>query len=668
MVLLPLLYLQLTGRKRRERGMTSYHLLQVAFSPFKEGSVTLNNMFICQIVFFGMCEVLTNRQSIDLFASGFVFIKLLLEPFWSCMLKKQMQIIFYLNFGTEWSLLSNYQFSDLGRIWIIYKAPTRARVFCVDLQSVTCEISLEDGNVLIYNAVYASNEEEERRKLWSSLRNTEVKFGLSNRPWMINGDFNEILCPAETSNDNIVCSTRGMRLFGDCLADLSLFDLPFRGPKFTWTNKRSVDHIGKKLDRCLVNGCWLSRFPTSHCTFEAPEFSDHTPCHIQLVTPPPSYGSRPFKFFCLLTKHPKFMDVVMDAWVQVGVSVSSLKDFCFKLKKMKAPLKTLMKDNFSGLEKRVIEAHLKLNALQLFALNDPSPVNLQNELIVKEVWMHLSLAEESFFKQKSRLRWLGEGDFNTSFFHKVSAARSAGNAIKLLLKPDGSVTSSLQEVHELVVDHFAGILCTIKGRFCPQLAEFLSSLIQTTCSVAHQSSLAAPFSDEAIKTCLFKMPRNKTPGPDGFPTEFFKSTWSIIGHDLTLGVRQFFLDSFIPSALNSTSLVLIPKRPGAIEVKDFRPISCLNTVYKIISRLLVDRLKVLLPDLILPNQTAFVKGRLLMENVLLASEVMQGYHLDSGKERITLKVDIAKAFDSVRHGTLFLALFRRIRFLSSGFY
>ncbi|CAH8263184.1 unnamed protein product [Arabidopsis lyrata] len=346
----------------------------------------------------------------------------------------------------------------------------------------------------------------------------------------------------------------------------------------------------------------------------------------------------------------------MEAWSRVGVSVFTLKDFCFKLKQLKGPIKELMKDNFSDLEKRVIEAHSKLNGLQLLALNDPSPINIQNEISAKEVWLLLSLAEESFFKQKSRLRWLEEGDFNTSFFHKVSVARNAGNAIKFLLKPDGSLTSSLHEVHDLAVDHFAGILRTVKGIFSPDLPLLLFSLVQAKCTIAQQSSLSSPFSGEDIRSCLFKMPLNKTPGPDGFPAEFFKTTWSIIGQDLTSAVLHFFRDSFIPSGLNSTSLVLIPKRPGAVELKDFRPISCLNTVYKIISRLLLDRLKNLLPGLILPNQTAFVKDRLLMENVLLASEVMQGYHLGLRKERITLKVDISKAFDSVRWDFLLIAL------------
>ncbi|KAG7578318.1 hypothetical protein ISN45_Aa03g025130 [Arabidopsis thaliana x Arabidopsis arenosa] len=545
---------------------------------------------------------------------------------------------------------------DLGKIWIIYKPPTRARVLFTDLQSITCEITLEDGTDFVYTAVYASNEEEDRKMLWISLRDLAGSFGLSRRPWLINGDFNEILHPAETSNPDIIRSTRGMRLFGECLADMGVFDLPSSGPRFTWTNKRTFDPIGKKLDRCLVNGTWLLRFPFSHCTFEAPEFSDHTPCLIKLVSDLPTYGSRPFKYFNFLAKHPQFLDLVKEEWESFGSPVIALKDFCFRLKKMKRPLKLMMKRNFSDLEKRVLEAHSTLKSLQLISFNDPSPLNIQNESSAKDIWSHLCLAEESFFRQKSRIRWLGEGDFNTSFFHCVTTARNAGNAIRHLLKPDGSYTSSLQEVHELAVNHFSRLLTTIRGQFCPALPGFLNFLIRITCSAEHQATLSSPFSGEDIRSCLYRMPLNKTPGPDGFSAEFFKSTWNIIGQDLIEGVLKFFQESFMPSSLNSTSLVLIPKIPGAEELKNFRPISCLNTVYKIISRLLMNRLKTTLPDLILPNQTAFVKDRLLLENVLLASEVIQGYHINSRKARITLKVDIAKAFDSVRWDFLLITL------------
>lgn len=146
---------------------------------------------------------------------------------------------------------------------------------------------------------------------------------------------------------------------------------------------------------------------------------------------------------------------------------------------------------------------------------------------------------------------------------------------------------------------------------------------------------------------LFKLNPNKSPGPDGLTSRFYSCSWPILGQEVTTSIRRFFSTSNMPSGMNSTILTLIPKFPGATVIKDYRPISCCNTVYKVISKLLVAKIKPLLPSIILPNQSAFIKGRLLLENVLLASEIVSGDHRNKGLKRLTLKVDIAKAFDSL---------------------
>lgn len=121
-----------------------------------------------------------------------------------------------------------------------------------------------------------------------------------------------------------------------------------------------------------------------------------------------------------------------------------------------------------------------------------------------------------------------------------------------------------------------------------------------------------------------------------------------MGKDFIVAVHSFFDKGFLPKGINSTILALIPKKTEAIEMKDYRPISCCNVLYKVISKLLANRLKRVLPKFIASNQSAFVKERLLMENVLLASELVKGYHKDSISSRCAVKIDISKAFNSVQ--------------------
>lgn len=144
------------------------------------------------------------------------------------------------------------------------------------------------------------------------------------------------------------------------------------------------------------------------------------------------------------------------------------------------------------------------------------------------------------------------------------------------------------------------------------------------------------------------MPNDKVPGPDGFTKEFYIAAWSVVGKDFTTAVQSFFLYGFMPKGVNATILSMIPKIDNAQHMKDFRPIACCNLLYKVISKILANRLKAILPDAIEPNQSAFIKGRLLLENVLLASEMVNGYHKDSISSRCAIKFDITKAFDTVK--------------------
>lgn len=156
------------------------------------------------------------------------------------------------------------------------------------------------------------------------------------------------------------------------------------------------------------------------------------------------------------------------------------------------------------------------------------------------------------------------------------------------------------------------------------------------------------FSTMYIKEAFFSLPRNKTGGPDGYSTEFFIASWSVIGTEVTEAIMEFFRSGKLLKQWNSANLFLIPKKPNASHPSEFRSISCLNTVYKVISKLLASRLKEILPLMISKSQSAFLPGRLLAENVLLATDLVNGYNTQNLTPRGMLKVDLRKAFDCLR--------------------
>lgn len=143
------------------------------------------------------------------------------------------------------------------------------------------------------------------------------------------------------------------------------------------------------------------------------------------------------------------------------------------------------------------------------------------------------------------------------------------------------------------------------------------------------------------------MPSNKAPGPNGYPIEFYKAAWPLIGADFVTAVQSFFLYGFLPKSINATLLALVPKSQDVEHMSDYRPIACCNVIYKAISKLIARRLMVPLPSAIELNQCAFVEGRLLLENVLLEMELVMDYHNPTLTPRAAIKLDISKAFDSV---------------------
>ena len=123
---------------------------------------------------------------------------------------------------------------------------------------------------------------------------------------------------------------------------------------------------------------------------------------------------------------------------------------------------------------------------------------------------------------------------------------------------------------------------------------------------------------EEVKQTMFSMKDGKAPGPDGYPAGFFKKAWHIVGNEVTDAVLSFFSSGTLLKEMNSTIIALVPKVPNPINLSDYRPISCCSTIYKCISKIIANRIKVVLPELIDRSQSAFIKNINISDNILLS--------------------------------------------------
>lgn len=161
-----------------------------------------------------------------------------------------------------------------------------------------------------------------------------------------------------------------------------------------------------------------------------------------------------------------------------------------------------------------------------------------------------------------------------------------------------------------------------------------------------KESLQERFEEEEVLRCLKMCASDKAPGSDGFTMGFFIKCWEVVKHDILNAFHNFYEQEMFERSFNATFIALIPKKKGAKELRDFRPISLIGSIYKLFSKVLTERLKGVMAKLVDQQQMAFIKGRQIMDAVLVANEAV-GSRQKQGKPGILCKLDIEKAYDHI---------------------
>ncbi|XP_016186167.1 uncharacterized protein LOC107627863 [Arachis ipaensis] len=374
--------------------------------------------------------------------------------------------------------------------------------------------------------------------------------------------------------------------FAETLAECNLFDMGAIGRNFTWFRKvKGGLQVAKKLDRAVINQEWRLLFPEAYNEVLARLHSDHCPLLIRCKKEGTTKkGNCPFRFQAAWLTHPLFRDVVHTAWSK------GAPDVIKSLLEVQKDALNFNKEIFGNVFVKKRELERQLNDIQV-SLKRRKRIKIHGLFLEDGTWS----SEETVLESETN-----------SFFQKLFSTREAVNMDAM-------------------------------GEFpCP-------SLSREACQ-----KLVKPVALEEVKRAVFGMNSFKALGPDGFQALFYKEFWDSLSNDVWRLVKRAFAGENISAAVFDTFIVLIPKVEAPSYLKDFRPISLCNVIYKIITKVLVNRFRPFLSEIIGPLQGGFIPGRGTTENIIIAQEIMHFMRKTKSKKgSMAFKIDLEKAYDRV---------------------
>ncbi|XP_020253837.1 uncharacterized protein LOC109830891 [Asparagus officinalis] len=495
--------------------------------------------------------------------------------------------------ANNWDWCSNASCTEKGRIISLWD-PSFLEVHIIKSspQQITCNVKALDGSLnCIISLIYGYNSSESRKDLWNELGLIQQTSG--NIPWLLSGDFNAMINNEEKLG-GAVLTEADTRDFNEFIDDCQLSHLKTIGCFYTWNNKQ--DTITRVWSNLKTIGCfytWNNKQDT-------------------------------------ITRVWSRLDraLVNDQWINL-VNSSHVEYMLPSFSDHSPALVLIYADNIQG------EKPFKF--FKMWTKHDDFLPT------VSAIWGSY-VDGYKMFSVFSKLKQLKGSlkELNKRHFHNISEqvqrAKLALEEIQKKLQSDPFNDALISQERSL----------NLMGSATPTSTPDINVIRSGPCLLeSHANLLYAPVTKDEIKVAMFSMPDNKAPGPDGYSASFFKSSWSIIGDEVTATIKEFFRMGKLLGVVNSTYIALIPKIQCPKTPTDFRLISYCNCLYKIISKILANRIQSVMGFLTNEAQCAFVKSRQITNNMLLAHELVKNYGRKHVSPRVMINIDIRKAFDTI---------------------
>jgi endonuclease/exonuclease/phosphatase family metal-dependent hydrolase len=405
-----------------------------------------------------------------------------------------------------------------GGIWAIQRRGGGFSVTVVDKMHQCVNFVITKGNdKWLCSEVYASPIFTLRAALWNHLDQRAKDVSL---PWLVIGDFNDILLPREQRGG--IFSTSKVELFAKNIDRCGLIDLGSFGSKYTWQGHcRGGRLVYRRLDRGLCNHDWRMKFPEATIEHLVRRQSDHNPLLLRCSNSMASKEGRPFCFQASWFSHTDYPPLVKETWARYKGDIVR----CLKNVEDKSII--FNKDVFGNIFARKKEVEARLRGIQraLEDIDSANLVRLHKELL--DEYENILFQEETMWFQKSREQWIKLGSRNTSFFHAQTIIRRKRNKIHGIRLQSGEWCTDPDIMKGEALKFFKDLFCSSQPMINSTEEDVVNSLDDTAIA-----ELVRPITKIEVYDALMSMKSYKAPGPNGFQPIFFKLFWEVVGDDL----------------------------------------------------------------------------------------------------------------------------------------